>query len=74
MCYCVSDIVDILSAFRERLMCSVKNEECCVAFVMKYLTESCYLRKLDSWCNDLWNEYLGNRLTFVFSPDLILCG
>ena len=26
------------------------------------------------WYNDLWNEQLRDRLKFVFSPDVILCG
>ena len=25
------------------------------------------------WYDDLWNEYLRDRLMFVFSPDVILC-
>ena len=25
-------------------------------------------------CGDLWNEEVGDRLKFVFSPDIILCG
>ena len=28
----------------------------------------------DLWYNDLWNESLGDRLKFAFSPDAILCG
>ena len=38
---------------------------------------SCSLRereKKDLWYNDLWNEWLGSRLKFVCSPDVILCG
>ena len=37
---------------------------------------SCGLRKKkrDLWCNGLWNCALGDRLKFVFSPDVILCG
>ena len=31
-------------------------------------------KKKDSWYNDLWNEQLGDRTKFVFSPDSILCG
>ena len=32
------------------------------------------LRKRTLWRNDLWNEQLGDRLRFVRSPDVILCG
>ena len=28
----------------------------------------------DLWYDDLWNDWLGNRVKFVFSPDVILCG
>ena len=35
---------------------------------------SCGLRKKDLWYNDLWNKWLGDRLKFVFSPNVILCG
>ena len=35
---------------------------------------SCGLRKRDLWYNYLWNEYLGDRLKFVFSPVVILKG
>ena len=26
------------------------------------------------WFDDSWSEYLGDRVKFVFSPDVILCG
>ena len=32
------------------------------------------LKKYDLWYDDLWNEYLGDRVKFVFSPYVILCG
>ena len=32
------------------------------------------LKKHDLWYDDLWNEWLGDRVKFVFSPDVILCG
>ena len=31
-------------------------------------------RKKELWYNDVWNESLGDRLKFVFIPDVILCG
>ena len=31
-------------------------------------------RKQDLWYNELWNESIGDKLKFVFSPDVILCG
>ena len=30
--------------------------------------------KHDLWYDDLWNEWLGDTVTFVFSPDVILSG
>ena len=32
------------------------------------------LKKRDLWYDDLWNESLGDRVKFAFSPDVILCG
>ena len=31
------------------------------------------LKKHDLWYDDLWNEYLGDWVKFVFSPDVLLC-
>ena len=31
-------------------------------------------KKHDSWYDDLWKEQLGDRVKFVLSPDVILCG
>ena len=41
------EIMDIILALRERLVCSVKYEVCCVGFFVKYSTESCGLRNRD---------------------------
>ena len=35
---------------------------------------SCGLRKGHLSSDDLWNEELGDRLKFVFSPEITLCG
>ena len=32
------------------------------------------IKKHDLWYDDLWNESLGDRVKFVFSPDVIHCG
>ena len=32
------------------------------------------LKNIGLWYEDLWNEWLGDKLKFVFSPDVILCG
>ena len=39
-----------------------------------WCNSGCCLRKTDSWYNDLWNELVGDRPKFVFSPDAVLCG
>ena len=31
-------------------------------------------KKHDLWYDNVWNEWLGDRVKFVFSPDVILCG
>ena len=31
-------------------------------------------QKHDLWYDDLWNEWIGDRVKFVFSHDVILCG
>ena len=33
-----------------------------------------WFEKKKKWYNDLWNEYLRDRLKFVSSSDVILCG
>ena len=43
---------------------------CWVLTEYKYAQEA----KHDLWYNDLWNEYPGDRVKIVFSPDVILCG
>ena len=64
-----SEIVDIILPFRESLACFMKYEVCCVSFFMKYLTESCGLRKKRS---DLWSEWIGDRLKFLFGPEFVV--
>ena len=53
-------------------MCFMKYEVCQVGFFVTHLTESCGLRKRNSWYNSLKNEEPGDRLKFLFSPDIIL--
>ena len=48
-------------------------------FMSNIFTEKLWLKKKEKkkerklWLNDMYAEWLGDRLKFVFSPDIILC-
>ena len=51
----------------------------CVDFYVKYFHREAVVKKKEKkkerklWLNDMYAEWLGDRLKFVFSPDIILC-
>ena len=48
-------IVCIVSTFRERLVCILKHEVCCIGFFVKYFNRVLlFNKKRLLWFNDLW--------------------